>query len=122
MRPLLWFLSDGQNHKDSDLMEKLAVEFKMTHEERMEFLTNNKGINDFRFRWAIKHLKEAGFIDIINKHTFSINEIGRLSLINTPDNFAEDNPVVIEEPQQPKPVIDINVIPKKMIKKTQPRI
>ncbi len=116
MRPLLWFLSDGHNHKDSDLMERLAGEFKMTHEERMEFLTDNKGIKDFRFRWAVKHLKDAGLIDIINKHTFSINELGRLSLIKTPDNFAEDNPIVVEHPQNLRPVIENNVIPRNMIK------
>lgn len=40
MLPLLKLVADGQEHKYSDLIESLAIEFEVTDEERKELLAS----------------------------------------------------------------------------------
>lgn len=85
MLPLLRLVSDRKEHKYEDLMEKLAIEFKMSREERDEFLANHQGILDYRFRWASSYLKKAGLLESPKRTTFIITESGLKTLKENPD-------------------------------------
>lgn len=60
MLPLMKLVSDGQDHKYRDLIEKLAFEFHVTDEERKELLASgNQAIFDNRVGWAKTYLKKS---------------------------------------------------------------
>ena len=61
MLPLLRLVSDKQEYKYRDLIEKLAIEFQLSDEERKEPLASgNQAIFDNRVGWAKTYLKKAG--------------------------------------------------------------
>src|SRR5579883_246335 len=64
MRPLLELCADGQEHKIRELIDVLAVKFKLTPEERMELLPSGT-MTTFRSRvgWAKTYLKQAGALE-----------------------------------------------------------
>lgn len=77
MLPLLKLVSDRQEHKYRDLIEKLATEFQITDEERKELLASgNQAIFDNRVGWAKTYLKKAGLLDSPKRATFVITQIG----------------------------------------------
>ena len=77
MLPLLQLVSDRQEHKYRDLIEKLATEFNVTDDERKEFLASgNQAIFDNRVGWAKTYLKKAGLLDSPKRATFIITDIG----------------------------------------------
>ena len=81
-------VSDGQEHKYRDLIEKLAIEFKVTDEERKELLAS--GIHAFfdnRVCWAKTYLKKAGLLDSPKRATFIITDLGRQTLSKKPDRI-----------------------------------
>ena len=85
MLPLMKLVSDGQEHKYRDLIEKLAVEFQITNEERKELLTSgNQAIFDNRVGWAKTYLKKAGLLDSPKRATFIITDLGRETLSKNP--------------------------------------
>ena len=88
MLPLMKLVSDGQEHKYRDLIEKLAVEFQITNEERKELLTSgNQAIFDNRVGWAKTYLKKAGLLDSPKRATFIITDLGRETLSKNPDRI-----------------------------------
>ena len=88
MLPLLQLTSDRQEHKYRDLIEKLALEFKMTDEERKEFLASgNQAIFDNRVGWAKTYLKKAGLLDSPKRATFVITELGLQTINKNPDHI-----------------------------------
>jgi restriction system protein len=88
MLPLLKLVSDGQEHKYSDLIEKLAIEFQVTDEERKELLASgNQAIFDNRVGWAKTYLKKAGLLDSPKRATFIITDLGRQTLSKNPDRI-----------------------------------
>lgn len=81
MLPLLRLVSDRQEYKYRDLIEKLAIEFKVTDEERKELLASgNQAIFDNRVGWAKTYLKKAGLLDSPKRATFVITELGLQTL------------------------------------------
>jgi len=61
MLPILKLVSDGQEHKYRDLIERLASEFKVTDDERKELLASgNQAIFYNRVGWAKTYLKKTG--------------------------------------------------------------
>lgn len=77
MLPLLQLLSDKQEHKYRDLIEKLAVMFQLSDEERKKLLTSgNQAIFDNRVGWAKTYLKKAGLLDSPRRATFVITNLG----------------------------------------------
>jgi len=77
MLPLLKLVSDKQEHKYRDLIEKLATEFQITDEERKELLASgNQAIFDNRVGWAKTYLKKAGLLNSPKRATFVITQIG----------------------------------------------
>lgn len=88
MLPLLRLVSDKQEHKYRDLIEKLATEFKVTDEERKELLASgNQAIFDNRVGWAKTYLKKAGLLDSPKRATFVITAIGLETLKKKPDRI-----------------------------------
>ena len=88
MLPLMKLVSDGQEHKYRDLIEKLAIEFQITDEERKELLASgNQAIFDNRVGWAKTYLKKAGLLDSPKRATFVITDLGRQTLAKKPDRI-----------------------------------
>lgn len=86
MLPLLKLVSDKQEHKYRDLIEKLATEFQITDKERKELLASgNQAIFDNRVGWAKTYLKKAGLLDSPRRATFVITQIGLDTLKKNPD-------------------------------------
>jgi restriction system protein len=88
MLPLLRLVSDKQEYRYRDLIDKLALEFKLTDEERKEPLASgNQAIFDNRVGWAKTYLKKAGLIDAPKRATFVITELGLQTLKKNPDRI-----------------------------------
>ena len=88
MLPLLKLISDKQEYKYRDLIEKLALEFKLTDEERKELLASgSQPVFDNRVGWAKTYLKKAGLIDSPKRATFVITELGLQTLKENPDRI-----------------------------------
>jgi restriction system protein len=88
MLPLLRLVSDRQEYKHRDIIEKLAVEYKLTDEERKELLASgNQAIFDNRVGWAKTYLKKAGLLDSPKRATFVITELGLQILNKKPDRI-----------------------------------
>lgn len=88
MLPLLRLVSDKQEYRYRDIIDKLAVEFKLTDEERKEPLASgNQAIFDNRVGWAKTYLKKAGLIDAPKRATFVITELGLQTLKKNPDRI-----------------------------------
>lgn len=88
MLPLLRQVSDGQEHKYRDLIEKLATEFQVTDEERKELLASGtQAIFDNRVGWAKTYLKKAGLLDSPKRATFVITDTGLATLAKNPDRI-----------------------------------
>ncbi|MBE2266132.1 MAG: restriction endonuclease, partial [Flavobacteriales bacterium] len=88
MLPLLRLVSDGQEHKFRDLIERLAVEFDVTDEERKELLASgSQAIFDNRVGWAKTYLKKAGLLDNPKRAVITITETGRQVLAENPDRI-----------------------------------
>jgi len=88
MLPLLRLVSDRQEYKYRDIIEKLATEFKVTDEERKELLASgNQAIFDNRVGWAKTYLKKAGLLDSPKRATFVITDLGLETLKKNPDRI-----------------------------------
>jgi restriction system protein len=85
MLPLMKSCADGKEHNISDSEEALAVEFKLTPEERKVRLPS--GVQEvFRNRigWAKFHLKMAGLLETPKRGVYSITTRGLEVLKQTP--------------------------------------
>lgn len=85
MLPLLRLLSDRQEYKYRDIIEAMALEFKITDEERKELLASGaQAIFDNRVGWAKTYLKKAGLLDSPKRGTFVISDIGLETMKKNP--------------------------------------
>lgn len=81
-------VADGKEHRYRDLIEKLAVEFQVTDDERKELLASgNQAIFDNRVGWAKTYLKKAGLLDSPKRAIFIITDLGRQTLAKKPDRI-----------------------------------
>jgi restriction system protein len=88
MLPLLQLVSDGQEHKFRDLIEKLAIKFNLTEEERKKLLASGtQAIFDNRVGWAKIYLKKAGLLDSPKRATFVITDLGIKTIAKKPDHI-----------------------------------
>lgn len=88
MLPLLKLVSDKKEYKYRELIENLALEFKLTDDERKELLASgNQPIFDNRVGWAKTYLKKAGLIDSSSRATFIITEQGLKVLGKNPERI-----------------------------------
>lgn len=88
MLPILRLVSDRQEYKYRDIIEKMAFEFSVTDKERKELLASgNQAIFDNRVGWAKTYLKKAGLLDSPKRATFVITETGLQTLNKNPDRI-----------------------------------
>lgn len=88
MLPLLKLVSDGQEYKYRDIVEKLAAEFNLTEAERKELLpSGTQAFFDNRVAWAKTYLKKAGLLDSPKRATFIITQLGRDTLAKNPSRI-----------------------------------
>lgn len=85
MLPILKLVSDKQEHTYRDIIEKLAIEFQVTDDERKELLASGaQPIFDNRVGWAKTYLKKAGLLDSPKRATFVITSLGLETLKENP--------------------------------------
>jgi restriction system protein len=88
MLPLLRVVSDKQEHKYRDIIEALAIEFKVSDDERKEMLASGaQAIFDNRVGWAKTYLKKAGLLDSPKRATFIITHPGLDTIKSNPDRI-----------------------------------
>lgn len=101
MLPLLRKLSDKQEHKFRDLIDALAIDFKLTDNELKELLpSGQQRIFDNRVGWARTYLKKAGLVDSPKRAVSAITERGLNILTQNPKEinvaFLKQFPEFIE--------------------------
>ncbi|MDX2191507.1 MAG: restriction endonuclease [Bacteroidota bacterium] len=88
MLPILKLVSNGQEYKYRELMEQLAVEFRVSEEERKELLpSGNQPIFNNRVGWASTYLKKSGLIESPKRAIFKITELGINTLKQNPNRI-----------------------------------
>lgn len=88
MLPLLKLISDGKEYKYRFVIESLALEFKLTDEERKELLASGtQAIFDNRVGWAKTYLKKAGLLESPKRGTFVITDLGKQILAKNLDRI-----------------------------------
>ncbi|GAA6750237.1 restriction endonuclease [Thermus antranikianii] len=91
MKPLLLKLADGQIHSMTNLIQKLADEFKLTEEERAaRIASGRRTVFENRVWWARTYLKKAGLIQSPERGRVSITERGKEVLRENPDRIDND--------------------------------
>jgi restriction system protein len=101
MLPLLKFLSDEQEHKTREAVEKLADEFNLSEEERKELLpSGQQPIIDNRIGWARTYMLKAGLLSAPRRGYIKITPKGLEVLEQNPAKinvkFLEQFPDFIE--------------------------
>jgi len=88
MLPFLEYVGDKKEHSLQELREKLAIDFNLSKEERMQFLSSGKQtIFDSRVGWVRTYLKKAGLLEYIRKGYFRITNRGLKVLKNPPNKI-----------------------------------
>jgi restriction system protein len=88
MLPLLELVSDGNEHNYRSLIEKLALKFGISDDERKELLASgSQPIFDNRVGWAKTYLKKAGLLDSPRRAIFVITELGKNTLAKNLDKI-----------------------------------
>ncbi len=78
MLPLLKTVSDGKEYKFRDVVEALAIQFKLTEEERKELLPSGTAfLFSNRVGWARTYLKKAALLEAPRRGVMSISERGK---------------------------------------------
>lgn len=101
MLPLLRYFSDGQEHSNQELMDKLAKEFSLTEEELNALLPSGKQTVFYnRVGWARTYLTKAGLLEMSRRSYYRITDRGRQVLGRNPSRidmkFLEQFPEYIE--------------------------
>ncbi len=77
MLPLLKSISDTKEHKFRSLIENLAVNFRLTDEDRKELLPSGlQPIFDNRVGWAKTYLKKSGLLATPKRAVIVITQLG----------------------------------------------
>jgi len=85
MLPLLRLAADGNEHRFRDAVEKLAIEFHLTNDERVEMLPSGTApLFDNRIGWARTYLKQAGLLESPKRGIFRITDQGKQLLAENP--------------------------------------
>jgi len=101
MLPVLKMASDQKEHKFSQVVDELAVEFSLTQEERSELLpSGSQAVFNNRVGWARSYLKQAGLLTSPKRGFFRITEDGQKLLRSNPpkidSSVLEQFPAFIE--------------------------
>ena len=88
MLPVLELASDGEEHKFSQAVEKLADRFELSKEERNELLpSGSQAVFNNRVGWARSYLKQAGLLSSPRRGYFKITPEGLELLARSPDEI-----------------------------------
>lgn len=88
MLPLLKLTADGHEHKIGDLVETLALQFRLTEEERKELLPSGQTfVFGSRVGWARTYLKKAGLLESRKRATVEITKRGLSVLKQKPQKI-----------------------------------
>lgn len=83
--PMLVLAGDGQEHSLEEAREIMASQFRLTPEERNEFLSSGRQRRfDNRVAWAKSYLDKARLLDAPRRAHFRITERGRALLGENP--------------------------------------
>lgn len=90
MKPILLLLKDETPHKRSDMYEKFSIQFRLTEEEKEEWLPSGKQqVYKNRIGWALTYLKKANLIESPTRATFTITDSGK--------SVLKENPEVVDQ-------------------------
>ena len=85
MLPFLEAVEDGNEHPFKDVVNKLAVEFRLTQDELAEMLPSRRALTFYnRVAWAKFYLKKAGLIAQIKRGYLGLTEQGKKALNSKP--------------------------------------
>lgn len=85
MLPLLKTMSDEKTHKLRELIEILAVHFRLSEDEKKELLpSGSQAIFDNRVGWAKFYLEKANLLKTEKRGSYHITDLGQ--------NFLKSNP------------------------------
>lgn len=84
MLPLLQATADGCEHGFGEAVERLATEFGLSDEERMETISSGQRRFNNRVGWSITHLAQSGLLQRTGRGRFRITERGRQVLAEQP--------------------------------------
>lgn len=85
MLPLLKITSDAKEHSLSEVIENIAIELKITDEDRKELLPSGRQSKfDNRVGWAKTYLTKAGLLQSTGRGKFCITERGFQVLKSNP--------------------------------------
>ena len=101
MLPLLNLIADQTEHSLRETIEVLADKFKLSDDERKEFLpSGQQAIFDNRVGWARTYLKKAGLVETTRRGYFKITNRGLEVLAKKPSEinaaFLKQFPEFIE--------------------------
>lgn len=86
--PVLRIASDGKNHSYGEMYNNLAVEFKLSDEDRAELLPSGTARKfENRVAWAITYLSKARLLDRVSRGIFRISERGADVLRKNPSDI-----------------------------------
>ena len=93
MLPLLKFSADGLEHSIHEAVKFLAVQYKLTEEERKVMLPSGQQTVFFnRVGWARTYMKKAGLLEAPKRGIFKITQRGKHVLLNNPTQI--DNKIL----------------------------
>src|SRR6476620_7235441 len=84
MRPILEFLSDGQDHGIRDVYGPIADRLGLTEDERQELIpSGTQRLLDNRVGWAKTYLLKAGLLESPRRGVVRLTDRGRKALAST---------------------------------------
>ncbi|HRE49654.1 MAG TPA: restriction endonuclease [Aggregatilineales bacterium] len=90
MTPLLNLLSDGQEHKITDISEALVHHFQLTEDDLNDLIPSGRKSRHYdRVGWAATYMKQAGLLSSPSRAWYKITERG-LGLVQSGTNINND--------------------------------
>jgi restriction system protein len=88
MYPFLLHLKDGKEYLMRNVIDQLAIHFKLSPDELKELLpSGHQAIFDNRVGWARTYLKKAGLLDSFQRGYIQISKLGQQILEQQPDTI-----------------------------------
>lgn len=89
MLPYLQLIADGEQHKESDLLDPLAESFSLSAADRARRLESGaEKVFDNRVRWAKVNLRQARLVEIPAEGYIRITERGKELLLEEPSELT----------------------------------
>ena len=85
LSPILNYCKDKQEHTLSETIDKMAMEFGMSEDQKNQLLPSGKRTYIYdRVEWAITYLVQAGLLERTGRSKFKISELGFYELSEMP--------------------------------------